>query len=362
MQFKGEEYIRVGSYKKRLKDHPQLEQRLWRAFDTTPFEKQIAEERLAGPDVLQLLDYPSYFELLGLPLPGDRTAILAALAADRMIVANDAGGWDITNLGAVLFAKRLDAFTGLGRKAPRVVVYEGKARLRTLREQVGVLGYASGFTRLIEYINALLPRNEVIGKALRSDVPMYPELAVRELVANALIHQDFSITGAGPMIEVFEDRMEITNPGSALVDVARFVDAPPRSRNEILASFMRRAGICEERGSGVDKVVFETEFYQLPAPLFETPGDSTRAVLFAHRAFKDMTRTDRVWACYLHASLKRVQGEAMTNATLRARFGIEERNSATASRIIGDAIAAGLVRPLEERQGRKFARYVPFWA
>lgn len=67
------------------------------------------------------------------------------------------------------------------------------------------------------------------------------------------------------MIEIFDDRMEITNPGRPLVSPDRFLDTPPRSRNEALASFMRRVGICEERGSGVDKVVFQTEFYQLMA-------------------------------------------------------------------------------------------------
>jgi ATP-dependent DNA helicase RecG len=96
---------------------------------------------------------------------------------------------------------------------------------------------------------------------------MYPEIAVRELIANALIHQNFSVTGVGPMIEIFANRMEITNPGIPLVQTDRFLDSPPRSRNETLASIMRRIGICEERGSGVDKIIFETELYQLPAPL-----------------------------------------------------------------------------------------------
>ena len=68
---------------------------------------------------------------------------------------------------------------------------------------------------MVGYINGLLPTNEVIGQALRRTVPMFPELAVRELVANALIHQDFSVTGAGPMVEIFADRIEITNPGAA---------------------------------------------------------------------------------------------------------------------------------------------------
>jgi ATP-dependent DNA helicase RecG len=122
-------------------------------------------------------------------------------------------------------------------------------------------------------MNTLVPQNEFIGKALRKKVSMYPELAIREIVANALIHQDFSVTGAGVMVEIFADRMEVTNPGEPLVKTDRFLDTPPRSQNEVLASFMRRIGVCEKRGSGVDKVVFQTELYQLPAPLFETPLD-----------------------------------------------------------------------------------------
>jgi predicted HTH transcriptional regulator len=130
------------------------------------------------------------------------------------------------------------------------------------------------------------------------------------------------------MVEIFSDRMEITNPGLPLVKTERFLDTPPRSRNEALASLMRRAGICEERGSGVDKVVFQTELYQLPAPLFETPEGNTRVILFAHRALNEMDKTDRVRACYLHACLRYVERDPMTNASLRERFGIEEHNAA----------------------------------
>ena len=362
VQFQGVEYIRIGSYRQKLKDHSQVERELWRIFDATPFEELKADERMAGAQVLNLLDYPSYFDLLQQQLPSDQTKILARLEEERMITSNQAGGWDITNLGAILFAKNLDTFKGLSRKAMRVIVYEGKGRLKTIREQVGRKGYASGFEGLIDFVGAFLPRNEVIGKALRKDVPMYPEPAIRELVANALIHQDFSVTGSGPMIEIFSDRMEITNPGHPLVKTERFLDTPPRSRNEDLASFMRRVGICEERGSGVDKVVFETEYYQLPAPLFETTEGNTRAILFAHRSFNNMDRTDRVRACYLHACLRFVERNPMTNSSLRERFGIQEKNSAIASRIIRDTIGDELVRPYDPDQGKKYAKYVPFWA
>ena len=362
VQFRKAEFIRVGSYRQKLKEHPQIERQLWRIFDNTPFEELKAVERVDDSEVTTLLDYPSYFDLLKQPSPSDRAGILKRLADDRLIVANQAGGWDITNLGATLFAKDLNSFSGLSRKAVRVIVYEGKNRLRTSREQVWQRGYGSGFETLIGYIDALLPRNEVIGHALRADVPMYPAPAVRELVANALIHQDFSVTGAGPMIEIFADRMEITNPGCPLVSIERFLDTPPRSRNESLASLMRRLGICEERGSGVDKVVFETEFYQHPAPLFETPEGSTRVVLFAHKKLNHMTREDRVRACYLHACLRYVSRDPMTNSSLRERFGIDPHNSATASRIIKDAMEDGWIKPFDPQQGKKFAKYLPKWA
>ena len=362
VRFKGEAFIRVGSYRKKLKDLPGKEADLWRAFDQSPFEQHIAAEDVADEDVLRLLDYPAYFNLLDLSLPEGRKGILAALADERLIVATTSGRWDITNLGAALFAKKLADFPRLGRKAVRVITYKGNSRIETIKEQVGARGYASGFEGLISYINGLVPSNEVIGAALRKTVPMYPELAVRELVVNALIHQDLSITGSGPMVEIFENRMEITNPGVPLVSPDRFLDTPPRSRNEQLAALMRRFGICEERGSGIDKVVFQIEAYQLPAPVFEVTGQSTRAVLFAHRPLTQMDRDDRVRACYQHACLKHVTRETMTNSTLRQRFGIEDKNSATASRLIKEAVEARAIYPYDEGAAPKQMRYVPWWA
>jgi ATP-dependent DNA helicase RecG len=327
-----------------------------------PFESNTAADNLTEDDVLTLLDVPSYFELLARSLPEGKKATLSALQSDNLVNTNGAGKWDITNLGAVLFAKRLDDFGPLKRKAVRVIQYKGSSRVETLKEQEGHKGYGSGFEGLIAYVNRLLPTNEVIRQALRQDAPMYPELAIRELVSNALIHQDFSISGAGPMIEIFDDRIELTNPGEPLVKTERFVDSPPRSRNEALASLMRRIGVCEERGSGWDKVVFLTEVNQLPAPLTEAIEGNTRIVLFAHKSLNRMDREDRVRALYLHACLRYVNRQHMTNTSVRERFGIEDRNTATASRIIREAIEAGVIMPYDPNAAPKLMRYVPYWA
>ena len=194
-------------------------------------------------------------------------------------------------MGAVLLAKRLDEFTRLRRKTVRIIQHRGTGRLETLKEYDNVSGYAVGFERMIDYIMALVPSNEVIEHSLRKSAPMFPKLAVRELVANALIHQDFIIPGAGPMVEIFDDRIEITNPGKPLVDTKRFIDTPPKSRNETLAALMRRFGICEERGSGIDKVVAQTESF--PTSGHHCSKHQVISPGLSYFAYKDLTEMDQ---------------------------------------------------------------------
>ena len=361
-RFEGREWIRVGSTTHPLGDHGAKEAELWRRFDRRSFESLVAQADCSEEEVVDRLDHAAYFERLGLPTPADRRGIIAKLEEDRLVVRNDAGGHDITNLGAILYARRLSDFPTLARKAVRVVVYKGKTRIVTQREQEGRRGYAAGFVALMEWIDGQLPRNEVIGQALRQAVPLFPELAVRELVANALIHQDFGISGTGPMVEIFDGRIEITNPGAPLIDIQRLLDHAPRSRNEALARFMRRVNICEERGTGVDKVVSETEYHQLPPPLWEVQDAAFRVTLFAPKALRDMDKHEKVHACYLHACLRYVNREPVTNTSLRERFGVEPANAAIVSRIIRDAIEAGAIKPFEEGQAKKAARYLPWWA
>ena len=212
-------------------------------------------------------------------------------------------------------------------------------------------------------MDSTLPKRELLVSGVRVVQPTYPPVAVRELVANALIHQDFTISGAGPMIEIFSDRIEITNPGVPLISTQRFIDLPPRSRNENLAALMRRLGMCEERGSGIDKVIFAVEVAQLPAPEFRLTDQHTQVVLYGPVPLGEMSRGDRVRAAYQHAALQFVSNKSMTNASLRRRFALTASNAATASRIISDTIDAGFIRRADGDAGsRRHAKYVPFWA
>ena len=159
---------------------------------------------------------------------------------EGIIQKQDNGMFAITNMGAILLAKKIADFPKISRKSIRVVQYEDNRRLTMLKEEIFVSGYVVAFEAILKYIEALIPTQERITDALREKIVAYPLLAIREAVANALIHQDFSITGAGPVIEIFENRIEITNPGTPLVDIKRIIDNPPKSRNEKLAALMRR--------------------------------------------------------------------------------------------------------------------------
>jgi ATP-dependent DNA helicase RecG len=361
--FRGTEWIRIGSVKKKLADYPGRERELWTALGRSCFEEGLAKCGLTVAQVLELLDHRTLFRMLQQPAASEDAGILARLAMEGLIVDRGAGRYDITNLGAVLLAHDLRQFGALGRKALRFVRYRGAHRGEAEYEQEFVRGYAVGFAEVVDYLVDRSPRNEVLGRALRREVRMYPDVSLREMIGNALIHQDFAMTGTGPMIEMFEDRLEITNPGLPMIDVLRFIDHAPRSRNERLAGLMRRLGICEERGSGFDKAMLAIELAQLPAPEIRTDTSHTHVVMFAHRNLTGGDKAAQVRACYFHACLRFVSGAQLTNASLRERFGLGEGDHTVASRLIRETVAASLIKPADpSSRSRKYARYLPFWA
>lgn len=180
--------------------------------------------KLDAQRVVDLLDTQGLFELLKLPYPTERSSVIDRLTRERL-VDKQPGGYAIRRLAALLFAKRLEDFPDLARKAPRVIVYSGKSKLETRLDQAGTKGYATGFQGLIAFVMSHLPQNEIIKDALRKEVKLVPEIVIRELVANALIHQDIGVSGASVMIELYSDRVEISNPGEPVVPAERFIDA-----------------------------------------------------------------------------------------------------------------------------------------
>ena len=362
IRFMHKAYIRIGSITRDLTEFPEKEKQIWRNEPKQSFETSIAKENVSSIDLQNLLSFETYFELIGRQIPTSFNVLVEKFENEKLIKKNGVK-FNITSLGAILFARDLNDFEGLFRKAIRVIVYKHQNRIETEREYTGKRGYALAFSRLLDFLEALLPKNEIIEKALRKELSVYPTIALRELIANAIIHQDFTRKGTGPMIEIFSDRIEISNPGKPLIDVLRFIDHNPESRNERLAFLMRRLNICEERGSGIDKVVDSCEVFQLPAPDFIVDNDFTRVKLFSPKTLRKMDKDDKIRATYQHCCLRYVTGDKMTNASLRKRLNIEDKNYPMASRIISETISSELIKDSDpESKSKKHTKYIPYWA
>lgn len=324
---------------------------------------EFAWRGLSVANVIARLDTPRYFQLLKLPQPESNQAVVDRLVDAGLLVA-DAATYAVTNLARITLAHDIDAIQPLRRKAPRVILYDGRGKLSTIRDETMGGGYAARFEDLIKLIELQTPAREVIERVFRVDVRAYPIVAIRELVANALIHQDFEVSGASVMIEIYIDRIEISSPGQPSVQPERFIDGYG-CRNELLASLMRRFSLCEEKGSGFDKVVRAVEEYHLPAPEIRFDSIRTTCILHGPREFSDMTRTDRVRACYQHCCVRYLSGKPMTNQSLRERFQLpgSQTSQTKTSQVIAAAQAAGRIKVDPDiEQSRRYARYLPYWA
>lgn len=356
--YKGAYYMRSGEQLL-----PMTEDRLRSVFqESTSWDTDIINSGLTPSDLHELLDTSAFYALRDVAEPSNLDEKANDLVYLRLAI-KDGNKFALTNMAGMLLARDLREFPSLSRKAPRLIVYNGPNKLDTRHEVVGQRGYAVGFQGLVRECMAYIPQNEVVEDALRKTVPLIPERPLREILANALIHQDFHATGTGPLFEIYSDRIEVSNPGVPIVPIERFIDAH-RSRNEQLAWAMNQFNICEERSSGIDRLVETAEIFQLPAPEFLSSFEATTVIVHGPRRFTRMTSEDKIRACYQHCALKYVVREQMTNESLCGRFGFDdEAGKRTVSRIIKATVDAGLVLPDPAVSGsKKYARYVPAWS
>ncbi|GJD40086.1 ATP-binding protein [Methylobacterium bullatum] len=361
VRFSGTEYIRIGENKKKLGEFPEHERALWLATGRRKFEDAIALSNQTPEKALSLLDVDAYFDFTNENKPKKISEVYKKLIANGFIKDNMNGKYDITNLGAILLATDVSSFPSIRGKAVRLIKYIGKDKSKSDFERTATKGYASGFVNLMRFLMINLPTNETYVEGVRKNIPLYPDIAIRELLANALIHQDFTISGAGPVIEIYSNRIEITNPGNSLIETDRMLDER-RSRNEKLASAMRIFGLCEERGGGLDKTMIAVEQQHLPAPEFVSSKNSMRVILFGPKTFTEMNKQEKQRACFYHCVLRWIIHDPMNNSSLRERFLVADDDYQSVSSVISEAIKTKRIVPADPNQGKRNARYVPYWA
>ena len=323
------------------------------------FEEQVAKGELTKEEVLDLLDYKALYRILDKNLPKSEDSIIDRLR-DYKLCKQTGDYWTISNLGAVLFSKNLQNFPNLVGHEVIVRKYVGANNRQLEFEQHVTFGYAVGFEWLVDFIMRNTSTEHIDVK--RKEIPTYPRVAIREFVANALVHQDFGITGMPVTIEIFSNRLSVTNAGAPLNDINRLIDLPPQSRNEQLAQMMFTLGVCERRGSGIDRAIAAVEEMFLPPVKFTKGEQHTRVFLYPQKSLKDMTKQEKISACYQHACLVYENGDRINNKSVRERFELSKNDSSVASRIISDTLESGLIKPADiETASKKYMTYIPYY-
>jgi predicted HTH transcriptional regulator len=361
--FQKKAYIRIGKNVSELHNYPDIEKIIWSKLDKRAFWLMPIRENLTQDKVLELLDSITYYELIRLPYPSNKNAVVERLEQEGFAIGEN-GLYSITNLGALLFANDMNDFPSLKYKTPRVVTYEGDNKLSTvIKDKEILMGYAKGFEVLLEWIYSQIPEPQIITKTFREQRVVYPKKGIRELVANALIHQDCEEVGMRPLIEIYKNRIVISNPGNCLVPPERILGAIPKARNEILVDIMKRLYICETRGSGIPRTIEGIEEIQLPAPTFENQDNAFKVELYAFTKFDRLSTEEKLRACVQHVTFMYVMDIFANNETLRKRFGLGEKKTNAISKLVRLAKDKGLIKEADPKNNsKKYIKYVPFWA
>lgn len=134
----------------------------------------------------------------------------------------------------------------------------------------------------VAFVERNTRRGAEIGRLKRRDVDSVPPVALREAMVNALVHADYALPGAPVRVAVFDDRIEIENPGILLpgLTISEMRDGVSRLRNRVIGRVFKELGLVEQWGSGVQRMVAACEAAGLPPPLFEERGLRFRITLW----------------------------------------------------------------------------------
>lgn len=173
---------------------------------------------------------------------------------------------------------------------------------------------AHQFDSALKLIMSKLPiRSRVETGGKRAEYLAIPELAIRETLANALVHRDYTTYGSRVQVDIYSDRIEFANPGRSLVPLDQIFEAHPQARNPLLMSYLRDINITEHRGRGIRTIITTLQNAGLATPTFEHKHDWFVATLFSSAFIQD---SDQDW-------LKKFQKYGLNERQLKALVHIK---------------------------------------
>lgn len=135
----------------------------------------------------------------------------------------------------------------------------------------------------LAFVQRSVPRETLIAGARRAERWAYPLVAVREAVVNAVVHADYAQRGSPIRLSIFDDRLEVENPGLLPfgLTVEEIRAGVSKLRNRVIGRVFRELGLIEQWGSGIQRMTAACHDAGLPEPSFEEIGTHFRVTLRA---------------------------------------------------------------------------------
>lgn len=155
----------------------------------------------------------------------------------------------------------------------RCILFKGTDKVYILDDKTFGGPLLQQYNKAIEWLKGKLQvAYEIEGTGPRKEIWEIPLSVFKESIINALSHRDYYEQGASIMIEMYDDRIEITNPGTLLPVVAKNFGRKSLSRNPLIFGLFTRSHLVEHVGSGIPRMKKEMLDAGLPEPIFETEG------------------------------------------------------------------------------------------
>lgn len=237
----------------------------------------------------------------------------SAEKASRSFDSDDKYIGVLENIGILKFCKDLERPTFAGymifaknrpqkklqfqRYVIRCVRYKGSGVHSDILDSLDVDGTLD---EQIDGMQSFILRNikksaEIVGTK-RVERYEYPEKAIREIIANAVIHRDYRITETYTQVNIFEDRIEIFNPGNLPMGVTiENIKNAQMSRNKIIAARLKDLDYLEEYGRGIDIVFTEMSKWGLLNPIFKNTSNSFKVILPGEKLSQLNERQLKIW-------------------------------------------------------------------
>lgn len=183
----------------------------------------------------------------------------------------------------------------------------------------------------------------------REEIPAYSPEILREVITNSLVHRDYKIMHQPVKISMFDNRIEIENPGSLMPGLTIYNMIHRRNwRNPLLAELMKRFGFGEMDGQGIDRIYSLTLSLKVPPPNFKNDDNSFTVTLSAPKSYDDFSPDEK----RLMVMILLLMNNSIDNESLRNCFGITSDKAGT---LLKSMVEDKIIK--NTSVSRKYAKY-----